>query len=355
MDKKDKRAEMVSEVRSCETMFLSKEEMLSKIDRSDAVISSHEHHGAIELFCPELGTSVYYAQDFDEHVKDLTEAGLLSREQGNGIYAAAFFTFPIYERFRAISLSSDGREEMDIYRNENNCLLEATGKAQAAFNRKKSSGFLPLPFLLVDPNLKAYAFEKQYKTVLPFVAGLKWHPFAQCKEPKDYVDSGYIDLAADYRFPTVIHSDSEGEPGDICAIFNSAGKAAEKRQVSIDIAHMGYFHNSLRVIEDFEFCFLDLCPVNALLADKSQPTSREEKTYFLAGLLSSYGNRVLWGLDSPFNWSVWPDGRKTGASFHEDANLVRDAIRLSGVQDKNAVFNTNPRRFLKTEGVNPEP
>ena len=152
-----------------------------------------------------------------------------------------FFSCPIYERFRAIEIDRPEDLRGDIYYDANCKTLENIGSLQSLFNHSNppevlNTPFLPIPFLFVDPSLSAADFERQYSSVMDKVAGLKWHPYAQKKTPKDYVDAGYIDFAADYNFPTVIHCERPNENGDLSALFRDVSPVAEKLRVPIDIA-----------------------------------------------------------------------------------------------------------------------
>lgn len=84
--------------------------------------------------------------------------------------------FPfIYERFRAVDLSTDLRNGIDIYRDLNSRLLEDIGCLHHVFKESAETPmadnlkFWSLAFLFVDPNQTAIEFKRRYKNVFNHV------------------------------------------------------------------------------------------------------------------------------------------------------------------------------------------
>ncbi len=329
---------------------MARQELLSHLDRDDVVISTHEHLDREELFFEN--SSISYEQDFNEFSSLFNDVKFRENNFNPNTVAAAFFSCPIYERFRAVDLGTDLREGIDIYRDLNNRLLEEIGCLHHVF--KESAGapmagnlkFLPLPFLFVDPNQTAIEFERRYKNVFNHVAGLKWHPFAQRSVPKDYVERGFINLAADRGLPTVIHSERPGEPGDLSALLRDVSPVADRLKAAVDLAHLGFLHDDLSKIEYFEYTYSDLSPWSAVFAGARSQACKEEKVDTLAMILQRHENKILFGLDTPFNWLLWSNGDSFGADVVDEIVIIQEAAALAGEGIQKKLFNTNPRRFL---------
>ena len=346
---------MPGEIRDKSVALISREEAIKAFDHDNVAISVHEHLDQEELFF-ENGKSVFYAQSLEEFMQQFSGLALKLHGQPLEMFCAAFFSCPIYERFRAIQLDRSNCSNSDIYYDANNRILEEIGVLQKAFRDSnphrlaEGTSFLPLPFLFVDPNISASGFESQYAAVLDKVAGLKWHPFAQRKEPKDYVRAGYVDLAAQYHLPTVIHCERPGEKGDLNALFNDVSPHAEKARVPIDIAHMGFLHKGFNRIGDFEFSYIDMSPWSTITMADNDQVSMQARAELLAEFLKAHSNSMLFGMDTPFNWSLWSNGRKYGADVADEIKILEQAISLAGVEAADRLLNKNPRQFLKGQG-----
>lgn len=330
--------------------LMTRQEQLSHLDHDDVVISTHEHLDREELFFENV--SISYEQDFSKFASLFKDVKLRDDSFNPNTVAAAFFSCPVYERFRAVDLGTDLREGIDIYRDLNNRLLEEIGCLHHVFKESAETPmadnlkFLPLPFLFVDPNQTAIEFERRYKNVFNHVAGLKWHPFAQRSVPKDYVGKGFIDLAAAHGLPTVIHSERPGEPGDLSALLRDVSPVADRVKAAVDLAHLGFLHDDLKRIQDFEYTYSDISPWSAVFSGAHPESTKEAKIEALATILSDHKNKVLFGLDTPFNWLLWSNGDSFGADVVDEIVLIKEATQIAGVDIQKRLFNTNPRHFL---------
>lgn len=347
---------MGAELRDKESKLVTRAKLLDTLKNHSCLVSVHEHMDEEELFFNN-GKSIYYGQDLQEFQASIPENCVHIPGFSPNFFAAVFFSCPSYERFRAINLSNEVRNTTDIYYDINCRVFEEMGVLQNKFfsaNLGLRQGgrlpVLPLPFLFVDPHQPARLFERRYANVFNNVAGLKWHPFAQNSMAKDYVAAGYIDLAADYGLPTVIHTERPGERGDLSALFRDVSPFAEQRKVNVDFAHMGFLHPDFSPLNHYEHTFVDLPPWSAICLGHDQTMTKEDRSYKLAEYLSHYEDKILFGLDTPYHWSLWSNGNKFGAAVSEEFEIAARAIDIAGADRGIKLFQDNPKRFL---GVSP--
>jgi hypothetical protein len=342
---------MTAEIRIKESKLSSRTDILEKIRQNDCIISVHEHIDNEELYFNN-GRSIYYGQDLAEFQSSIPENCINIDTFKPKFFAAVFFACPAYERFRAINLSNEVRNTTDIYYDINNRVFEEIGVLQKKFMssaRIDVSGklpVLPLPFLFVDPNQPASLFERRYAAVFNEVVGLKWHPYAQNKPPIDYVKSGYIDLAADYGLPTVIHSERPGERGDLAALFRDVSPAAEARKANVDFAHMGFLHPDFSPLQNFEHSFIDMAPWSSICLGEDPNLSINDRANKMAQFLSQHDKKLLFGLDTPYHWSLWSNGNTFGAEVSEEFEIINRAVRMIGAEAGKNLLCDNPKLFL---------
>lgn len=344
---------MVAEIRDKISKLYSRDKLLDLLRTKECLISVHEHIDEEELFFTN-GKSIFYGQNLSEFQASIPQPIQDMRGVSPAFFAAVFFSCPSYERFRAVPISQEVRGTTDIYFDINNRVFEEMGVLQhsfmnAAANPHLSSDrlpILPLPFLFVDPNQSASLFEKRYAPVIQNTMGLKWHPYAQNKEPKSYVNAGYLDLASDYRLPIVIHSERPGERGDLSALFRDVSPIAEHRKVNVDFAHMGFLHPDFTPLLDFEHSFVDIAPWSAICLGENQNMPVEGRVVKLAEYLSLYGSKMLFGLDTPYHWSLWSNGNIFGAEVQDELDIVSKAIRGMEPKYGRGLLYENPKMFL---------
>jgi predicted TIM-barrel fold metal-dependent hydrolase len=314
----------------------------------NAFISVHEHMDQEDLVFPE-GQRISYSQNWGDYTQQIDTSIINQIKPNTSVFASVFFSCPVYERFRSFESPKETRICQDIYSLSNRRVIENIGRAQAAFQAASSENIrlLPIPFLFIDPNTPATIFEKAYKDVLPYVGGLKWHPFAQKETPQSYVDSGYIDLAAERNLPTVIHCERPGGSGDLVALFETVSKYADNKKAAINIAHMGFFHEKLERFKDFEYSFVDCSPWSAMTISDPKFATVSARAEHLATHIERFKNRILWGTDSPFNWAIWPTGERYGATLGEEYDMLSLVKNEVGEEKINKIVSANPIRFLR--------
>ena len=344
---------MVAEIRDKLSKLYPRDKLLDLIRANECLISVHEHIDEEELFFTN-GKSIFYGQTLHEFQANMPQPMPGMKGISPIFFAAVFFSCPSYERFRAVPLSKEVRDTTDIYYDINNRVFEEMGVLQHAFMKAGRNlhlspdrlSVLPLPFLFVDPNQPASLFEKRYAPVLENTMGLKWHPYAQNKEPKAYVDAGYLDLASDYKLPIVIHSERPGERGDLSALFRDVSPIAEHRKVNVDFAHMGFLHPDFTPLLDFEHSFVDVAPWSAICLGENQNMAVKKRVTKLVEYLSVYGHKMLFGLDTPYHWSLWSNGNAFGAEVQDEFDIVSEALRSMEPMYGRGLLYENPRRFL---------
>ncbi|MFB7665934.1 GNAT family N-acetyltransferase [Kitasatospora sp. NPDC056138] len=306
-----------------------------------ALISSHEHAGA-ELVYHREDSHHTYRQSVDELMGLLTSLGAALPSGPPAVTGALVLPMPYYRRFKPTGTPVDPATCSGVIRERNLELLDEC----ARFRRDNpASAGLPLTALMVDPFRSAEDFAADYETRTDEVFALKWHPPAAETPLAEYVDRGYLDLAARWNVPTVLHCSPQGRLGDLAEIADSVVEAAVRAGARISIAHLGFLNPGLDEVLARPGVYADLGPWEAVCERTVGDPGPADADTRLAELIGRYGQRLMFSLDTPWHLQPWDDGRVLGAEIPEALDRILGSLRLSGTET-DALLSGNALRFL---------
>ncbi|NOK00098.1 MULTISPECIES: hypothetical protein [Myxococcus] len=327
---------------------LLRNELLEKLQKTRAVVSVHEHIG-VEHLVHASGRRVEYRQSLSQWAELCSTIHWGDLLPGAKLFAAAVFAMPIYESSRGRRLDAEGGRDGDIYWTRNRFIVAACGAHQTRplhdIDDGKSQS-LPLPVLFVDPSQSAKDFERAYEDMLPFICGLKWHPYAQGASIATFIQQGYLDLAASRGLPTVVHCARPGMQDDFGELFNALFVATRRSRAVVDVAHAGFLHDNIHRIQENEYLYLD-CGPWSMICDHAMPgTGPSERAVRLARILETLPQAFLFAMDTPWNLITWIDGTLHGAEVARDVGIVRSALASLEPSLHEQWLHKNPLQFL---------
>ncbi|MER5727700.1 GNAT family N-acetyltransferase [Streptomyces sp. NPDC002138] len=318
-----------------------REEAHALLTAGPALISSHEHTGA-ELVYHREDSHHTYRQSVDELMALLTSVGAALPSGPPAVTGALVLPMPYYRRFKPTGTPVGPEACSRVIRERNIELLDDCARFRK--DHPASAG-LPMTALMADPFRSAEDFAADYEARTDEVFALKWHPPAAETPLAEYVDRGYLDLAARWNVPTVLHCSPEGRLGDLREIADSVVEAAVRAGARISIAHLGFLNPGLDEVLARPGVYADLGPWEAVCertVGDPGPTGSDAR---LAELIGRYGQRLMFSLDTPWHLQPWDDGRVLGAEIPDAVDRILSSLRLSGSQ-AHALLSGNALRFL---------
>ncbi|MET9073197.1 hypothetical protein ABZX95_13710 [Streptomyces sp. NPDC004232] len=316
---------------------------VSALLRADAsLISPHEHVGS-ELIQHGAADRHTYRQSVGELMTLM--ARLRDRLlDGAGTVAALALPMPFYRYFKPEGTAVDPVTAVRAIRRRNHETLDACAEHRATEGLGPGLA-VPLAALLADPFRSAEIFAQEYADRREEVFALKWHPAAHLRSPAAHVALGYLELAADWDVPIVVHCAPAGRMGDLPALRTQLLARAAEAGVRIGVAHAGHLDPALPQVLTAPGVYADLGPWEALrerTLGAPAPTGHDER---LGTLLASSGSRLMFSLDSPWHLEHWASGRLLGAPAEESlARLLAAAAAVGAPRER--LLHENAYAFL---------
>ncbi|MEU8773157.1 GNAT family N-acetyltransferase [Streptomyces sp. NPDC048606] len=306
-----------------------------------ALISAHEHTGAELIFHSEESQHTY-RQSVEELMELLTSLGRDLLPEPPSVVGALVLPMPYYRRFKPEGTPVDPDTCGRVIRHRNLELLDDCARFRK--DNPPAAG-LPMTALMADPFRDADDFAADYEGRLDEVFALKWHPPAAETPISEYVARGYLDLAARWDVPTVLHCSPEGRLGDLAEIREHAVPAAVRAGARISLAHLGFNNPGLVDVLEQPGVHADLGPWEAVCERTVGDPGPIDSDMRLAALIAECGPRLMFSLDTPWHLQPWDDGRVLGAGTSEAVRRILGSLGLSGA-DARALLAGNALRYL---------
>ncbi|MET9605020.1 GNAT family protein [Streptomyces sp. NPDC006512] len=306
-----------------------------------ALVSAHEHTGAELIFHSEESQHTY-RQSVTELMELLTTLGRDLLPEPPSAVGALVLPMPYYRRFKPEGTQVDPDTCSRVIRHRNLELLDDCARFRK--DNPPAAG-LPMTALMADPFRDADAFAADYEGRLGEVFALKWHPPAAETPIAEYVARGYLDLAARWDVPTVLHCSPEGRLGDLAEIRADAVPAAVRAGARISLAHLGFNNPGLTEVLEQPGVYADLGPWEAVCERTVGDPGPVDSDARLAALIADCGPRLMFSLDTPWHLQPWDDGRVLGAGTSEAVRRILGSLGLSGA-DERALLAGNALRYL---------
>ncbi|MFJ8313967.1 MULTISPECIES: hypothetical protein [unclassified Streptomyces] len=286
---------------------------LSALLRTDTcLVTPHEHIGSELIQHGPADRHVY-----QQSVRELTDRLIALRNRvlgGRGRVAALALPMPYYRYFKPEGTPLDPITVVRGIRRRNHEVLDACAEHRAA---DPAGEAVPLAALLCDPFRGAERFAAEYADRRDEVFALKWHPAAHLRSPEAHVRLGYLDLAAEWDIPVVVHCAPRGRMGDLADLRTHVLPRAQAAGVRVCVAHAGYLDPALPAVLRAPGVFADLGPWEALRERAlGGPAPAGATDRHLARLLSASAGRLMFSLDSPWHLEHREGGRVLGADAH---------------------------------------
>ncbi|MEV6835801.1 GNAT family protein [Streptomyces sp. NPDC051133] len=318
-----------------------REETRDRLSEGPVLISAHEHTGAELIFHDEASQHTY-RQSVQELMTLLVSLGRQALPEPPAAVGALILPMPYYRRFKpeGTAVGPDACSRMIRHRN-----LELLDDCARFRKDNRPSAGLPMTALMADPFRDADDFAADYAHRLEEVFALKWHPPAAEVPIAEYVARGYLDLAARWNVPTVLHCSPEGRLGDLAEIRADAVPAAVSAGARISIAHLGFLNAGLPEVLSHPGVYADLGPWEAVCERTVGDPGPADSDARLSALIAECGERLMFSLDTPWHLQPWDDGRVLGAETPDAVRRIVRSLESSGA-DTRSLLSDNALRYL---------
>jgi predicted TIM-barrel fold metal-dependent hydrolase len=316
-----------------------------------ALIDCHTHVGVDPAFYVQ--GHFPYAQDY---------RSLVEQASRNGMQKLVTFPFVAYFGWEGLEVSvpKNGEDFSVPYAFENRRMLGEI------FELNADIASAALPFVIVDPARRQREQVESLKLLgsrYP-IRGIKIQGTMIHAPIRSLLDHGrgFVDLAAEWDVPMLIHSSIA--PEDVWSQAGDILDVAEARpEVRFCLAHSCRFHRpSLERLGSLPNTWFD-CSAHAIhcdavvadLAIVAPPDSRIDTDYsrpeaVMKALYDLLPERMMWGSDAPFYSYA---GRHEGGTLRLISSYEREvaALALLSESEKRAILHENTLRFLGVKDV----